>query len=132
MGYEVVVYFGQVAEFLSDDGGDKYFMELGRVNIHKVPYPARTAPEWYSKRDDAVQVYIYGSDGDTEITEDMYGDKLWAIPLDVAIEALREDIGRGTHWHSALVLLAALERLQGLSSLAGSFFRDPYVMVFGH
>lgn len=84
---------------------------MGMINMCKV-YPMSDVMRRYPK----TECYIYMSDGQTKIEEDMYGEKLKEIPLDEAImiveRAQNKDPGY-VRYEICLDMLRAFQKYSG-------------------
>jgi hypothetical protein len=112
MGYETRLYIGEVHNSFIK-GSQKntedcdYFGIIAMIDLCKTGIftPNNGEPEKNTRK-----VYIYGTDGDTQITKDCYGDQLFAIePKDVLqkmIEANKQEKYR--RYEAAIPLLKAL------------------------
>lgn len=99
MGYEIKIYFGWLSDFHAE-GEPKPFMEIASIDMAKAGYESQThklatSKDWNTVS--AVPACLYGSrpDGcecdDARITEDLYGVKLMAVPIEHVRAALEAD-----------------------------------------
>ena len=103
MSYEIRLYAGRVS--------NPQIYVLGKLPAQNWLHPLvmLSLPVW--KRDSKLYtlkavdgdptVFFYGHDGNTMVTVDKYGKKLWGISLDRVIAALEYDlaaIGQESHW----------------------------------
>lgn len=106
MGYEMKIYVGEVAHVMAKPNGTAWFRVLGMVELFKVGDSfVRQLPK------DGTPIYMYDLDGDTEYSEDRYGDKLVALDAHKILEALRQDLAA---WPNAPTLRAAVAMLSAL------------------
>ena len=112
MGYDSRIYVvhkvdqGDFIDFYSD--GRCFAEEIAKFELCKVP-EFRERIRKYPYTD----CYIYADDGDTRIIEDNYGEKLREIPLQDAINIIKECLSTDTNpwWR----LEACLSMLEGLN-----------------
>jgi len=104
MGYETILAVGSMHEgyFASEDNKDKrWFQVMATVDLCKAGYDSevlKLLPK-KSEVDPKDEVYLYApmGDGDTNVTEDRYGDKLHPVSLEDVLAALRKDAERDTY-----------------------------------
>lgn len=70
--------------------------------------------------------YIFADDGNTEITEDCYGDKLKEIPLNQMISILAYEIGANSYYRRLKPILALL------TAFNPNDWDDLVVLHYGH
>lgn len=92
MGYEIKIYVGEVPSFEKNE--PKWFNVIGMVDICKPGYESQIYKLAVDKESWTFQqkVYFYGSDGNTQINKDKYGEELKTFPIDIVIAALEKDI----------------------------------------
>ncbi len=116
MGYEVIVSVGRVHDDnfyeTEESKGLQYFREYASVDLCKPGNDSsflqaiRQAKE---NDNDLKPVYLYApmGDGDTQVVKDKYDDKLFPIPIQDALDALRKDNERDPYrrfkWAVALL-----------------------------
>jgi hypothetical protein len=76
MGYEVKMYVGSVSNH-SKREDKNWFQEFAMLEMCKID----RMPHHLLEK--GTPIFFYGTDGNTEITEDCYGDKLLAVPIDL-------------------------------------------------
>jgi hypothetical protein len=76
MGYETKLIIGKKTDMkeLQNEGAN-FVIEIASIDLCKSDF----SDTQLNKEEDTELVYIYGSDGNTEITKDEYGSKLYAI-----------------------------------------------------
>ena len=100
MGYEVRLIAGRTSSItmFSDKTSPVWLQVSMEIELNKIPYLRKELENLVSE-----DVYIYASDGDTQIEEDKYGEKLKAYPVDLIVKALRivqEDAGYEYLYHA--------------------------------
>lgn len=111
MGYEVQMLVGKVHENMkgyTDDSKDKsWFQIYATVDLCKPGYDAVVMKLKNATKADPVYMYAIMGDGDTEVTEDRYGESVFPIPVQDVLEALhadqRNDYYRRFSWATALL-----------------------------
>lgn len=88
MGYEVRIYVGELTKQSHGDSG-RWLQVWSMLDLCKPGYQSATYR--LSIQDIGEPVYIFASDGNTEITKDCYAKRLKAIPLDDVLRAIEED-----------------------------------------
>lgn len=123
MGYEVKVYVGRVSVSTTRDEQRRWFNTWAMIDICKPGYDSEIY-KLSADHDIGEPIYIYGSDGDTEIVEDCYGKRLRAFPLDVALTALETDNGstRYRRFQIAVDLLRSVKANAGDEQLSVFLF----------
>lgn len=130
MGYEVKIIIGNAS--IDPDGGDAhYFSTISTFDLCKVDLKASC----YMK-DNAniilmengiikkgIPIYLY--EGDNKITEDRYGDRLYAIPPDVLLEELKEKRDKDGYRRYP----PAIALIESISEFWGEEFQ---VVLYGH
>ena len=102
MGYESKLYIVERGS-LKDDDGRTYARVLAMFDMCKMGYHF---VDVFEKKTD---LYFYGSDGNTKILEDMYGDPIREATLEDVIDYLEEAIENGDDYRRIFPLLAALK-----------------------
>ena len=123
MGYEVKVFVGEVSNTEGlEEKKAKYFSPILMVDLCK-PGDSEIgvlsgidATTKGAEEDGLEHVYLFGLDGSIEFTEDKYGKRLTAIPLDDVLEALDADADNDDYWRFKL----ALKTLTDLKKTAGA------------
>ena len=92
MGYEVRMYVGWVSTYKFDSEDSRYFSPTLTLNLGKIHGTeiSNLCSKVNKNEDDFV--YFYGSDGETVITEDMYGKRLYALQLKTVLDAIKRDL----------------------------------------
>ena len=124
MGYDLTIHVGEV-DIYGDPPTEKnpaYFRIIGTVDLCKVDDGFYT--DMYNSRKLGVPVYFY-PDGDTQTTEDMYGDKLTAVPAIEVLNHLKKTFDADDPYRRYEMAIAMLE-------VVVKRFDSPYVMQFGH
>lgn len=97
MGYESELYLGETFPHgVGDVDGASYVSVIAMFDLCKMGsggpfaemrrrHPAPAEPAFF----------FYGTDGDTRITGDPYGDNLQPLPLDEVVDALKAEIALG-------------------------------------
>src|SRR6056300_1619363 len=124
MGYESKLYIGELHKiedcykedkenpfedgsgfpYLKDENGDlipdgnkeQWLHLFGMIDLSKCGNCKllEVVSEFRQELDDNLYPFIFGSDGNTQIKEDCYGDKLVPVPLTEVLVALKEDAKR--------------------------------------
>lgn len=102
MGYESKLYIVERGS-LKDDDGKTYARVLAMFDMCKMGYHF---VEMFEKETD---LYFYGSDGNTRIVEDMYGDPIREANVEDVIDYLEEAVENGENYRRIFPLLAALK-----------------------
>ena len=108
MGYESKLYVVQKYDRIYSEFGNRYYADIiATFKLSKI--------RGYDlfKKYPATDCYIYADDGNTQITEDEYGDPLTEIPIPDAIKIIEREMRtelefRGTlynRWQPCLSLL---------------------------
>jgi len=126
MGYETKVYIGTASDFMSENG-KRYFMTSAMVDLCKVDYLGYNPTEREAK---GIPIFMYGSDGDTKILEDKYGEKLYALPIAEFLERLQKcDDGLYIRYRWLIQLLHSMTKIPR----KGSHGTQPtHVVLFGY
>ncbi len=116
MGYEIIVAVGKVYDdnfFPTEDSkNQRYFREYASVDLCKPGYDSSFLMAMEQARENESElkpVYLYApmGDGDTQVTKDRYDAKLYPIPIQDALDALRKDNERDPYrrfkWAVALL-----------------------------
>ncbi len=90
MGYEVKLYLGEARSF--SDESTKWFQTVATVDLAK-PY-GDLAAFAETKTKEGEKVYIYASDGNTQMTEDCYGMELIAVPAEQVLKLMQREAKR--------------------------------------
>lgn len=112
MGYESKIIIVKKGHLTNQDGM-RYATKLAEFDLGKV---YELSDQIHRKP--TTDCYYYADDGDTQITEDRYGDRLKEIPVDELAEmvetviAVEEASGYGAYWlyHILLATLKEFER----------------------
>lgn len=76
MGYETKLIIGRKTNMEGYKNKDaKFVIVVAEIDLCKSVFGGT----YIDKEQDTEKVYIYASDGDTEIVEDRYGDRLFAV-----------------------------------------------------
>lgn len=86
MGYESRFYVVEKSNLASNENGLRWAEVIAMYDMSKVYCISGKIRNKFPKTD----VYIYSDDGDTEITEDRYGEPLTEISLEDMIKILKE------------------------------------------
>lgn len=123
MGYEVNLFVGEVSSIESlNEKGLKYFRPILTIDLCKTGdseigvLSGINATTKGAEEDGLEHVYLFGLDGSIKFTEDKYGKRLTAIPLDDVLEALDADANNDDYWRFKL----ALKTLTDLKKTAGA------------
>jgi hypothetical protein len=127
MGYEVDLYLGEVSDFsVLDDKGIKWFSVCSMIDLSKPGYSSNII-----KVKGEVPVYFYGTDGNTKITEDRYGEKLMAVKAQTLLDALEKDFKESKKDYGG----KGYRRFEMAVDLLKVFikrFNNPMAVLFGH
>lgn len=154
MGYEVKLLIGEVGTsghkfkrseqfeidgdsiyypYIKDENGDlvktgvkeTYFMVAAQIDLCKPGYNSNILAALRKNEDPSHEYYYYGSDGNTRIVEDCYGDKSDIHSIDEIISALKKDIESDSYRRFKW----ALSLLESMKNNDGGDFK---VMWYGH
>lgn len=89
MGYETRIYIGEPSSYPDPKNKIVWFQVMGMVDCSKIGYTP-VSKEVIAK---GHACYFYGSDGNTRITEDCYGEKCRAVPIALVMESLKGMLG---------------------------------------
>ncbi len=104
MGYESKIYVVRKSKYVDADG-KRYAEKIAEFNLCKI-YGVSDSLRRMPKTD----CYIYADDGDTQIIEDRYGEKLTECTPEKLIELIEKDIEKGgEHWRYNLILATLRE-----------------------
>ena len=129
MGYEIKLYLGEVTDL---NGKNKYFSVTGMIDLRKPGYDSKihTLQNSIDKSKIIEGVYFYGTDGDTQITEDKCGSQLVAIPAKDVLKAVEEDWENTKRdWNSNIGYRRFYMAIYLLYSFVKSF-KNPYVILY--
>ena len=100
-------------EYIKTGRIEKYFSIYAMVDLCKCGYDSKTyalsgkSHKLGNENKDKYFYYFYGSDGNSQVVEDRYGDYMHAIPIQDVIDALivdsQEDEYRRYKWAIALL-----------------------------
>lgn len=93
MGYESRLYVVKKTTSFGYNTNLRFAQKIAMFNLGKVPAVSDKMRAY--KNTDA---FIYADDGNTEITEDKYGDALKEIPLADAISILEDAAAKDDYW----------------------------------
>lgn len=104
---------------------ETYFMVAAQIDLCKPGRGSKILESLRTNGDPNHEYYYYGSDGNTRITEDCYGDKSDVHSIDEIIDALKEDVENDSYrrFKWALSLLESIKKNEGA---------DFKVMWYGH
>jgi len=119
MGYEVMMSIGRVHDEnfyeTEESKGHRYFRIDATVDLCKPGYDSSFLMAMEQARENAPEqkpVYLYApmGDGDTQVVKDRYDAKLFPIPIQDALDALRKDEERDPYrrFKWAVALLEAM------------------------
>lgn len=140
MGYEVKVFVGEVNQRITDDEkhGCAYFSVVAMLDLCKPGHKSEIGALSERGQDDenivkrlqgeSPFVYLYGLDGNTKFTEDCYGKKFSALPIDEVIEALEHDEAQEKYWRFA----GCISMLKGLKRAWKKRGKALKVVLYGH
>lgn len=129
MGYETTLYIGlRTTQTTSAIGKENvyWFKEFARIQLGKVGDMGEAIP--MPRRKKLPEVFFYGDDGNTEIFEDRYEDKLRAYPPKIIIEYLKKMMAENDEYPKGLLTIKVLEEMQ-------TWGYKPYevcCILFGH
>lgn len=106
MGYESRLYVVRKTGSFGYNTNLRYAQKIAVFNLCKVPTVSEKMRKYKS-----TDAFVYADDGNTEITEDCYGEPLREIPLADAITILENAAERDTYWRyrPCIALLKAIE-----------------------
>jgi hypothetical protein len=107
MGYETKLIIGIKTNMNFIENKDAaYVIEIASIDLCKSDFPDTQL----NKEEDTELVYIYGSNGNTEIIEDRYGSRLYAIEPKKVLKFMQNANKRAKYrrYNAAIVLLKSL------------------------
>jgi hypothetical protein len=126
MGYEVELYIGERDEQFRHIDSVDYLRVIATVELCKPGYNSKIYSLSHNK-DIGTPVFIYGSDGNTKITEDCYSKPLKSIPIADVIKAIKYDNKHELYRR----FIIALELLQSIDENWKGDKYPPEVVLFG-
>ena len=132
MGYEVRMKIGNVSSsgFISSIA-EVDLCKIGDDRIDQLVQDSQN-PE---KNISGKPVYFYGADGNTQITEDRYGKRMYPVSAKVVLNTFKKEMKENKEsaeyrrYKMALVLLESV--VKNFSKKLNSY-DHPYVIFFGH
>lgn len=122
------MYVGEMTEQVWSPSKSNWFLIHAVLEIGNPVYPGKIASLFPTENDPLV--FIFGEDGDSQITEDKYGRKLRAIPVHRVIRALEEDDDDRRAYSSCYYTSWVLECIK---TIVAAFERNPLsIVIFGH
>jgi hypothetical protein len=85
VGYETKIYVGTIADWAPPTKVGNYFQVFGMLDCSVIGCDLISD----EVKAAGIPCYLYGSDGNTEITEDCYGERCKAVPIASVIEVLK-------------------------------------------
>ncbi len=86
MGYETKLIIGTLTDMKGHTNKDcDYVIPIAEINLCKTDCFVDT---YIDREKDNHKVYVYGTDGDTEISKDRYDSQLFAINPDAVLNAM--------------------------------------------
>ncbi len=122
MGYEVKLLVGENNDYQDADEG-AYFMVAATIDLCKIG--ANSHLNGVLRKNNGNNYYYYADDGNTKITDDLYGDRSDIHSLDEIIGALKKDVEQDDYRRFKW----ALSLLESIKKNNGSDFK---VMFYGH
>jgi hypothetical protein len=120
MGYETRLYIGAISSISKDT----YFSIFAMVDLCKTGTLIDD-----NDRNDGISVYFYGTDGNTKITEDLYGQALKAYPItkvkNILKKYIEEDYARYSWAYETI--LAITKKRKGKHAQQAT-----HCILFGH
>jgi hypothetical protein len=104
MGYEVKIFLGESHKDQMKDNGASFFNVASMVDLCKPGYESAIFGIKPDEIRGSFPIYLYDLDGNTQHTEDHYGNALRAIPVSHVLQALREDAKREPYRRFLLAL----------------------------
>ena len=104
MGYESRIYIVHKTSITDDNINKRWAEVIAMFNMCKMPSIAGFMR--------VTDCYIYGSDGNTKLLEDTYGDPLTEASVVDVIAVLEKDIANGEDYRRIFPLLATLKALE--------------------
>lgn len=98
--------------FKYSDIEETYFMVYAEIDLCKLGRDSHLGEILTANKDSKKEIYYYGSDGNTKITEDCYGDKPNEVSITDCVNALRLDVANSDYRRFKWAL-ALLESMQG-------------------
>ncbi len=127
MGYEVKLYLGELSGSRDADGSS-YLSTVASIDLSK-PYGNLAAFTETNKEGD--RAYLYGSDGNTRMTEDCYGKQLIAVPAPKVLKIMKDEAKKnrtdydGNGYRRYNLAIPLLEQFI-------KEFERPSVILYGH
>lgn len=107
MGYETKLFIGRKTDMKGFKNKDANFViEVASIDLSKSHFPDTQL----NKEEDTELVFIYGSDGNTEIVEDRYGSRLYAVNPKKVLNFMQEHNKKERYrrYTAAIALLKSL------------------------
>lgn len=130
MGYEVKIIIGNASKDQDPEDGH-YFSTIATFDLCKIDLKTSSYMKDHANSilmengviKKGIPIYLY--EGDNKITEDSYGDRLYAIPPDVLLEELKEKRARDSYRR----LPPAIALIESISEFWGEEFQ---VVLYGY
>lgn len=122
MGYETKLIIGTKTDMKGYENKDANFViEIASIDLCKSDF----YDTQLNKEEDTELVYIYGSNGNTEITMDCYGSRLYAINPKKVLKFMQNanNTAKYRRYNAAIALL---------KSLIKDFEDDLTCILYGH
>jgi hypothetical protein len=109
MGYESKFYIVEKSTMADRESGMKYASVIAMFDMCKMGSLINV----FEKKTDC---YIYASDGNTKILEDMYGDALTEATVEDVLYVLEEAVKNGEDYRRIFPLMSALKSFNELQN----------------
>ena len=132
MSVDTTLVIGRLDDLFVKADGDVYWMNTTATIDLKALGSDSLIHNFELQKDKYKPAYFYSDDGNTKITEDKYGTKLYAIPIAEFVRVFRQECKRSKaedgvmyrHLAWALPLLTRMKNYQPLENL--------HVVLFYH
>jgi hypothetical protein len=107
MGYETKLIIGRKTDMKGNQYKDANFViQVASIDLCKSCF----YDTYIDKEEDTEKVYIYGSDGNTEINQDSYGSRLFAIAPEKVLKMMQKANRKEKYrrYNAAIPLLKSL------------------------
>ena len=125
MGYDSRLYIVEKSSIFEEDIG-KFYAQPVAMFDSCVCYPVSNVLRNESETD----CYFYGTDGNTKILEDKYGEPLTETALKTVIDILEEEVENGETYRRIFPLLSMLKTFN--EQLENGMWKDLVVLHYGY
>jgi hypothetical protein len=123
MGFEIELRFVAITDNFHAGYNP---LEVGRFDLCKPGYGSSICSLHFDGACGSLPCSVY-DDCSQDTSEDLYGDEVWAHPIEDVIAALKKDASNGGYWR----FQTAVEMLESIS-MNWEWFGEPHVITYGH